>query len=248
VLALVAVPVAAGVLLGYARGGRLRHLADLSVRAPWLLLLAAGLQFVHFDVAGTREAVESALHVSLMVPIFGLVGAWCLVNLPGRPRLGQVAVALVLLGGAANALAIAANGRMPYSESALVAAHVSDEQRARGERSPKHVAADATTRLRWLGDVVPVPPVQKVVSAGDVVLLLGVAGVVAAGMRGPVGGNPATSPAGARRRALPSEPGGTASQATELVFDPGRRFASSRRARRATGHTGDRRSGPSQAS
>lgn len=231
-LALVAVPVAAGALLGYARGGRLRHLADLSVRAPWLLLLAAGLQFVHFDVAGTREAVESALHVSLMVPIFGLVGVWCLVNLPGRPRIGQVAVALVLLGGAANAVAIAANGRMPYSEQALVAAHVSDEQRARGERSPKHVAADGSTRLLWLGDVIPVAPVQKVISVGDVVLLLGVAGVVAAGM----------APAGAPRRTLPSEPG------QALVFAPERRLASSRLARRAAGHTGDRRSGPSQAS
>jgi hypothetical protein len=207
VLALVAVPVAAGVHLGYARGGRLRHLADLSVRAPWLLLLAAGLQFVHFDVAGTREAVESALHLSLMVPIFGLVGVWCLLNLSGRPRIGQVAVALVLLGGAANAAAIAANGRMPYSEQALVAAHVSDEQRARGESSPKHVAADEATSLRWLGDVIPVRPVQKVVSVGDVVLLLGVAGIVAAGMCGSAGGRRAVSPTGARRLALPSEPG-----------------------------------------
>ena len=231
-LALVAVPVAAGVLLGYARGGRLRHLADVPVRAPWLLLLAAALQFVHFDAAGTRVAVESALHVSLMVPIFGLVGVWCLVNLPGRPRLGQAAVALVLLGGAANALVIAANGRMPYAESALVAAHVSDEQRVRGEHSPKHVAADATTRLRALGDVIPVRPVQKVVSVGDVVLLIGVAGVVAAGMSAP----------GAPRPALPTEPG----QAP--VFAPDRRLASSRLARRATGHTGERRSGPSQAS
>jgi len=194
---LVAVPVATGVLLGYARGGRLRNLLDVPMRASWLLLLAAGLQFVHFDVADTREAIESALHMSLMVPIFALVGIWGLVNLPARPRLTQVSVALVLLGGAANVAAITTNGRMPYSQSALVAAHVSDEQRARGERSPKHVAADAATRLPWLGDVIPVSPVQKVISVGDVVLLIGVAGIVAAGMSPPV----------ARRRAA-AEPAG----------------------------------------
>jgi hypothetical protein len=106
-----------------------------------------------------------------MVPIFGLVGAWAVVNLPGRSRAMQVAIALVLLGGAMNALAIAANGRMPFSERALVAADVSDQQRARGERSPKHVAADGATRLLWLGDVIPVRPIEKVVSARDVVLL-----------------------------------------------------------------------------
>jgi hypothetical protein len=152
---------------------------------------------VHFSAPGAREAVESALHVSLMVPIFGLVGAWALANLPGRTRLMQAAVALVLIGGAMNALAIAANGRMPFSERALVAADVSDEQRARGDRSPKHVAAGDTTRLLWLGDVIPVRPIEKVISAGDVVLLLGVAGAVTAGMA-PGGRRPAR--AGTTRR------------------------------------------------
>ena len=198
-LALVLVPVAAGVLLGYARGGRLRGLADVPVRATALLWLAAGLQLVHFSAAGARAAIESALHVSLMVPIFGLVGAWAVANLPGRPRLMQVAVALVLLGGAMNALAIAANGRMPFSERALVAADVSDEQRARGERSPKHVAAGDGTRLLWLGDVIPVRPIEKVISAGDVVLLLGVVGAVTAGMA--PGGRRPPQPAGVRRPA-----------------------------------------------
>jgi hypothetical protein len=197
VLTLVLAPVAAGVLLGYARGGRLRGLADVPVRATALLWLAALLQFVHFSAPGAREALEAALHVSLMVPIFGLVGAWALANLPGRPRLMQAAVALVLAGGAMNALAIAANGRMPFSERALVAADVSDEQRARGDRSPKHVAAGEATRLLWLGDVIPVRPIEKVISAGDVVLLLGVAGAVTAGMA-PGGRRPAR--AGTARR------------------------------------------------
>lgn len=235
-LALVAVPIVVGVAVGYTLGGRLRRLADVPVRATSLLWLAAVLQFVHFDVAGTREAVEAALHMSLMVPIFGLVGVWALVNLPGRSRTVQAAVALVLIGGAMNAVAIAANGRMPFSEAALVAANVSDEQRARGERSPKHVAADETTRLLWLGDVIPVRPVAKVVSIGDIVLLLGVAAAVSGGMT--------SHPRRARPSpALPSEParrGRTGQAETAFGAEP----RSARFASRSTGHAGDRRSGP----
>jgi hypothetical protein len=234
-LALVAIPIAVGVAVGYACGGRLRRLADVPVRATSLLWLAAVLQFVHFDVAGTREAVESALHMSLMVPIFGLVGAWALVNLAGRSRAVQAAVALVVIGGGLNALAIAANGRMPYSEAALVTARVSDEQRARGERSPKHVAADETTRLLWLGDVIPVRPVAKVISIGDVVLLIGVAAAVSGGMTSrPLG------PRSGRTRALPSEPARRGQ--AETAFGAGMR--STRFTSRSTGHSGDRRSGP----
>jgi hypothetical protein len=240
VLLLVVVPVAVGVLLGYVRGGRLRRLADVPVRATSLLWIAAALQVLHFDFAGTRETVESTLHLSLMVPIFGLVGVWALVNLPGRSRLARAAVALVLVGGAMNALAIAANGRMPYSEPALAAAHVSDAQRARGESSPKHEAADGSTRLPWLGDVLPVRPIQKVVSAGDIVLLLGVAAAVTGGMAPSAPGRPSI------RTRLPSEPGaprrpGRAGQAEAAFWSEPRR---ARFASRSTGHTGVRRSGP----
>jgi hypothetical protein len=82
-----------------------------------------------------------------------------------------------------------------------VAADVSAAQRAAGERSPKHVAADDTTRLLWLGDVVPVRPIGKVVSSGDIVLLLGVAAAAAAGMAGgQSGGEPRAT--GGRHRSV----------------------------------------------
>jgi hypothetical protein len=84
-----------------------------------------------------------------------------------------------------------ANGRMPYAASALVTADVTASQRARGERSPKHVAAHAGTRLVWLGDVIPVRPLRKVISAGDIVLLAGVGALLAAPCNadpGPVAG------------------------------------------------------------
>jgi hypothetical protein len=185
VLVLFLAPLAAGISAGYAFGGRLRQLARIRIRAVWLLWLAAALQLVHFRAASLRVAVESRIGMSLMVPIFGLVFAWVLINLPHRPLPVQVAAMAVLAGGIMNAAVIAANGRMPYAESAVSAAHQPVEQKAKADRSPKHVAMDSTTRLAWLGDVIPVPPAQMVISAGDVVLLLGAAGLIATSMRAP---------------------------------------------------------------
>src|SRR4051812_6767490 len=130
-------PLAIGMLCGYAFGGRLGHFVRTKIRAIWLLWLAAALQFFHFEFAAARAGVEEWLGLSLMIPIFGLVGAWLGANLPGRSRAIQVAIALVMLGGLMNGAAIAANGRMPFALSAVRAAHESAQQQARGERSPK---------------------------------------------------------------------------------------------------------------
>jgi hypothetical protein len=45
------------------------------------------------------------------------------------------------------------------------------------------VIADEHTDLRWLGDVIPMRAFSTVVSVGDIVLLFGIALVIAAGMR-----------------------------------------------------------------
>jgi hypothetical protein len=164
----------------------------MDIRAAWLLWLAAGLQLVHFELAGIRAEAESLLGLSLMVPIFGLVAGWLVVNLPKRGAVFRTAILAILAGGLMNATAIAANGRMPYSEWAARAAHVSAERKANGDLSPKHVAAGDGTRLLWLGDVIAVPPIEKVISVGDIVLLLGVAALLAVGMRTPPAGRPAS--------------------------------------------------------
>jgi hypothetical protein len=172
VAVLILAPLVVGVLVGYATGGRLRGLTGTGIRATWVLWLAAGLQFVSFQ-----------WHVSLTVPVFALVGAWLMVNVPRRPRPVQVAAALILLGGALNAAVIAANGRMPYSQAAVVAIGAPADEQTRALRSAKYAVADERTRLAWLGDDLPVVPLGKIVSVGDLVLLLGVAGLVATSMR-----------------------------------------------------------------
>ena len=141
-LTLLFAPLVIGMLFGYVFGGRLGHFVRTEIRAIWLLWLAAALQLFHFEFSAARAGVEEWLGFSLMIPVFGLVGAGLAANLPGRSRAVQVAIALIMLGGLMNGAAIAANGRMPFAPSAVRAAHESAEQQARGERSPKHVALD----------------------------------------------------------------------------------------------------------
>lgn len=159
-------PVVAGLLIGYARGGRLRHLAGIRVRAIFIPLLIAAAQL-------------SGLGRPWPALIFGLVGLWVLLNLRGRTRIVQVALLLIVVGGAMNATAIAANGKMPYKSADPPAARASQIS------SAKHTPIDSDTRLPWLADIIPFHPLRAHLSVGDLVLFVGIGSFVASAMRPP---------------------------------------------------------------
>jgi hypothetical protein len=165
-------PVAAGVLAGYAAGGSLAGLVSTRLRALWLLWLAAALQVA--QLAGALPGLRGPL----LAAVFVLAGAWLAVNLPGRPRAMQAAAVVALAGGLANGTAIAANGRMPYLPAAARVAGLRP-----GAETPKNIAAVAASRLIALGDIIPVPPLRAVISAGDVLIIAGVILLIAASMR-----------------------------------------------------------------
>jgi hypothetical protein len=178
VIILAIAPVACGLLIGYVRGGRLRRLAGLRIRAVLILWAIAAVQLVSFTQPRLSSAIEAWLGVKLLVPIFGLAGLWVLLNIPRRSRAITIALLLILLGGGMNATAIALNGKMPYSAVASEQPGNSTE-----ESSPKHMPLNADTRMVWLGDVIPVPPLQAALSAGDLILFVGMGLFVAAAMR-----------------------------------------------------------------
>jgi hypothetical protein len=155
-VALVSVPLA---------GGRPGAIADVTLRLPWLLLGALGVQvLITSVVAGGNWWLHDAAHVAS----YAMAGAWVLANrrVPGLLLLG--------LGGALNLCAIVANGGvMPADPDALRTAAVLVEA---GEFN--NSAALADPRLEWLGDVFATPaswPGANVFSVGDVVIVLGAA-------------------------------------------------------------------------
>jgi hypothetical protein len=179
------------VVASYARGGRLRHVADAPLRWSWLLFVGVAVQ-VLVDLGAARGFLPDAGWSGYLLLLLSqlLVLGWVVANwhLPG--------MRLVTLGLGLNALVIAANGAMPVHPDAIAALGIEGATVAPG----KHTLLDESTRLPWLADVWPVPPLRSIISIGDVVLAAGLIPLTHALMT-PQGGGPVAVGEG------PAEPG-----------------------------------------
>lgn len=145
------------------RGGSLDNLASTELR--WLpLLFGALIVQVAVDFADPAWLDDTGgLAVLLLTNL--VVVAFLALNrhLPGMQ--------LAALGLFLNVVVIAANGAMPVSESAAATVGLADELQDPGV---KHEVLDSDTKLGFLGDVIPIPVLNKLISVGDVVLALGI--------------------------------------------------------------------------
>jgi hypothetical protein len=165
-----------GLAAGYALRGRLTNLQSLQLRLPWLAVLAFAIQVLVFSPLGRHlgSSATVAVHLASYVLLIAFVAF----------NVHRAGILIAGLGLVANTVAIALNGGyMPAAHHALVVA---------GRLYPGSVEnnsriADATTHLRFLGDVFAVPdrvPLANVFSIGDILIALGVAVLIAAAMRG----------------------------------------------------------------
>jgi Family of unknown function (DUF5317) len=166
-----------GGLIGFARGGSLARLAQLEVRLAWLAGLAWLMQVALFvsPWSAALQPWEIAIYLVTVV----LLGIVVVAN-RALPGVGLFGAGLVL-----NAATIVANGGyMPVSEAALRA--VGDTQSLavlqRGEARQKAILMNADSPLWFMGDVLPLPPVGKVYSLGDLTAAVGVLLIVVQGM------------------------------------------------------------------
>jgi hypothetical protein len=145
-------------------GGDLRRLGDLRFRGSWVVLAALGAQIVGLSVIpGDNRSVLAAVHLAT----YAAAGWFVVMNrrVPG--------ILVVAVGGASNAVTIAANGgQLPASRAAL--------QRAGLHLDPHEFVNSgvmAHPRLGFLGDVFAIPssvPLANVFSIGDLLILCGV--------------------------------------------------------------------------
>lgn len=166
--ALVVLLIAVGV--GWARGGSLERLGRLPLRRRSLVVAAVVVQLLSAVVGGPAYPVGLAVS-ALLVAVF-----------LGRNR-GVRGTGLVAAGLLANALVVGLNGAMPVSVAASDRARLSTQAILAGA-DLRHELADRHTRLRALGDVVPVllPLRPEVVSPGDVLVVAGLAELLVVGM------------------------------------------------------------------
>lgn len=162
-----------GLLAGRLLGGRLAGLATMRFRWAWLAIGGLAAQVILFGGAVDRliGAAGPALYVASTVVV--LLAVLANLRLPGLP--------LVALGAASNLAAILANGgSMPADPGAYALAGLE-----RGGGFSNSVVTE-TPALPPLTDIYALPdafPFANVFSIGDVLIAVGIAVAIAAGMR-----------------------------------------------------------------
>lgn len=172
----------AGVVLGYAFGGRIANLASLRFKWTWLVLVGLILQLLIFPLFSDQPLLlygTAPLHVLSYLVVF----AFLVLNLRVR--------SLIVLGCGAllNFAAITVNGgRMPSSSTALNRAGlaaIAESLTSAGSHGNILLMGEST-RLNTLGDWLYLPkwlPFATAFSIGDLLIMIGLAWLIAEGMK-----------------------------------------------------------------
>ncbi len=162
------------------RGGRLSNLADIRLRAWWLLPLGFAMQWIAGLLPDRpwADGVGVGLVLASYLPLVVLVGL-------NRDRPGMW---LAGFGVLMNFTVIALNGGMPVLEEAAAIASGRAGGAADLAANPKHVGLDTSTIAAFLADVIPVRILGSgsVISLGDVFLAVGLGRFLEAELRRPV--------------------------------------------------------------
>lgn len=163
------------------RGGRLANLGDIQLRMWWLLPLGFLLQIA---TAWLPESAPWAETVGLGLVLFSFLPLTILVIL-NRTRTGMW---LAGVGVLMNFSVIALNGGMPVLAGAAEVAGGFAGGTLSVAESYKHVMLDATTRLSFMADVIPIRIAGQgqVISLGDVFLAVGLGRFLESELRRPV--------------------------------------------------------------
>jgi hypothetical protein len=164
---LLAVAVAAGLIVGWARRPAGAFSTAAHVDKIGLLALAAGL-----DAAAVLLSGDPA--------VFAMAGAYAVLLAFASANHHLTGVVVMAVGILLNLAGLVMNQGMPVRQEALVQAGVVEaEELATTELGgPRHLETDADV-VPSLGDVLPVPLTREVVSFGDLVIAAGAADTVA---------------------------------------------------------------------
>lgn len=150
--------IAAGLLIGFFRGGRFDAVRKNQVLAWPLLAAGVVLQTIGetFDVPGRVVVVVAGL-------LCLVVAAMKNVHIPGAAVAG--------IGVSLNVAVLVVNGHVPVSFDALTA--FGNNVRVNPDAAGLWQLDDADTSLSFLGDVVPTPWLNTPISFGDLIMLAG---------------------------------------------------------------------------
>ena len=169
---LVAGTAVAAALLAAARGGTLEALAATHFR--WVGLVIEGLVVQAVFVVWEPDGLSRSGALWVVILSNAAITGFLVINrrIPG--------MLLTAAGVGMNLAVILLNGAMPVSADGAQTAGLDPPTDG---LALKHEQMGSDTQLRWMADVIPVPGVGEVWSAGDVVIALGIGRLVYARMQ-----------------------------------------------------------------
>ena len=161
----IAVAIVAGIVIGLVRGGSFERLAEASFRLWPLLILGIVVQGAAAFTADGAVPLILASYVLLLV--------FTALNLH------HAGMGVVFVGIALNVAVIGVNGGMPVRADAIVAAGIVEREQipSLDFGSKRHLETE-DDHLTVLGDIIPVPVAEEVLSFGDLAMSVGVAAVL----------------------------------------------------------------------
>jgi len=161
-----AIALVVGIVLGFATGGRPRNVALRPLRGAMALAAAVALQAApQLPDVGGSIGLACILGSYVMLLVFALVN----IRLVGMP--------VVFVGLVLNVVVIGVNGGMPVRADAILTVDPKVQLDEVDFGAKRHLE-DRSDKLTILGDVLPVEPINQVLSFGDLILAFGVCDVV----------------------------------------------------------------------
>lgn len=171
-LVLMVLPFVVAALIVVVRHGGVRGIAPHRLRHVWLVWLAAAVQFLRVSNPDWAAPVLTPLRgLWPVAATWVLALLFALANVQPMRRAARLGLALLVLGMSLNSVTVMLNGGMPFSASAARAAGFSEQEIA----TPRlgHPRLTTQSRLTPLADVIAVPGLQRVLSVGDLLMLIG---------------------------------------------------------------------------
>ncbi len=157
--------IVAGIVIGLVRGGRFENLGEAGFRLWPLLILGVVVQGAAAFTGDGAVAMILASYVLLL--LFAVT------------NLQLAGMGVVFVGIALNVAVIGVNGGMPVRDDAIVAAGIVDRAEiADLDFGAKRHLETEDDQLMLLGDIIPVPLAEEVLSFGDLAMSVGVATVL----------------------------------------------------------------------
>lgn len=163
-------------LLGKFKGGKIRNLGNLYINGWYLILVSFLIEIISLLIVSNftgnwSNFIEAKFfYIHVFIYLLLLIGLFM--------NFHEEGFRVVLLGALGNFFPILLNGgKMPVSIKALKYSNLYTQLSLLDEgRIMTHGLVDNTTKLVFLGDIIPIPkpyPLPKIISIGDIFIAIG---------------------------------------------------------------------------